>query len=278
MKHLLNICWLFALLATLPALASPAPEPAAAITPGLEGSRQLTWKGVALQPAQTSDEAPLILRIASSQKAADGSVIYDLRWMPFVPGDYDLRDLLRGPGDRPVAGLPAMPVHVGTLLPPQHDGKLLCPEPARLQSLSGYYRSLFLLWTLWAAAGTALFSFIFWHRSTLPPPPPPKPRPTWDELLRPLVATAAERPLTPAEQVRLDTLLIAFWRQRLGLDGLTTPEALARLRADPDAGMLLAALDRWFYAPPGRHSPDLATVLAPYGRLAVEPAGQEVAR
>lgn len=273
MKRLLPLF----ILCLLPVLA-PADIPAGPeVTPGLEGRHELTWKGPALRPAPTSDEAPLILRIDSARPGPDGATIYDLRWIPFVPGDYDLRDLLRGSGNRPVAGLPPMKVHAASLLPPKNDGRLACPEPGHLRSLSGYYLRLILLWAAWIAAGIVLLYLLLRsHKPQIAPPAPPA-RLSWADLLRPLVETAAERPLTPIEQSRLDALFLAFWRERLGLDALSTPEAIAGLRSDPEASLLLNALDRWIYAPPGRESPDIAAVLAPYRGQPAGTAGPEVA-
>ena len=265
------------ILCLLPLLAPAAAPAGAEVTPGLEGRRELVWKGPALQPAPTSDEAPLILRIASSRPGPDGARVYDLRWMPFVPGDYDLRDLLCGPGGRPVAGLPEMKVHAASLLPPKNDGRLSCPEPESLRSLSGYYLRAILLINGWIAAGIILLVVLLRSRKPKAAPVPMPIKPTWAELLRPLVEIAAERPLTPAEQARLDALFLAFWRQRLGLGEQPAAEAIASLRQDPDASLLLNALDRWIYAPPGRESSDIAAILAPYRGQPAETVAAEVA-
>jgi hypothetical protein len=265
------------ILCLLPALAPAAVPAGLEITPGLEGDYELCWKGPALQPAPTSDEAPLILRIHKSRPGPDGATIYDLRWMPFEPGDYDLRDLLRGPGRRPIAGLPSMPVHAVSLLPPKSDGRLACPNPVQLNSLSGYYLRRNLMWIIWLAAGAVMFRLLWPRKSTIVAAPA-LPRPTWADLLQPLIRTAAERPLTPIEQARLDSLFLAFWRQRLDLGSLTAPEAIARLRSDPEASVLLNALDRWLYAPPGPESADVTEVLAYYRDLPAEATGQEVAQ
>ena len=61
-------------------------------------------------------------------------------------------------------------------------------------------------------------------------------------------------------------MLLGHWRERLGLDSQDLAEATARLRAHPEAGALLRALEDWLHRPPGSVKVDIDAVLAPYGR------------
>lgn len=257
--------WLLAFLLALPALAGTAAD--AVRSPGMEGRIELPWDGPALEPVRFNDESAFCLRIAEVRKAEAGGSVYDLRWIAFVPGSYDLADYLRGPGGSKLAGLPAMPVRSPSLLPPNDEGALTSPAPAPLPPLSGHRMRMALMWAAWLAAGLVAWRLLWPPKPPPPKPPPPAPRPSWAELLRPLVESAAARALTPAEQARLEALLVACWRDRLDLAGRPMAEAIALLRQDAAAGALLAAVDRWFYAPPGAPADDIAAVLAPYAGL-----------
>jgi hypothetical protein len=97
--------------------------------------------------------------------------------------------------------------------------------------------------------------------AAVPVPPPPS---TLAERLRPLVESASRGQLGADEQAHLERMLIGHWRERLALDALDASEAMSRLRAHPEAGALLRALEDWLHRPPGSVQVDVEAMLAPY--------------
>jgi hypothetical protein len=84
------------------------------------------------------------------------------------------------------------------------------------------------------------------------------------DRLRPLVARAMTGTLSPGQQAELERTLLAFWRQRLGLENEKAPEALAKLRRHPEAGVLLNQLELWLHRPGTAQQLDLGKPLWPY--------------
>jgi hypothetical protein len=98
---------------------------------------------------------------------------------------------------------------------------------------------------------------------------PPLPPPTLAERLRPLVEQAAAGTLSGDGQAQLERMLLNHWRQKLALEELDMPDALARLKAHAEAGELLRSLESWLHRPPGGDPIDVASVLAPYRQIPV---------
>jgi hypothetical protein len=250
-----------------------------ATTPGVEGRATLECARGDLEGMPFSDRSPVLAWVDAKTKmdGEAGQYRCDLRYVIFVPGEYNLVHYLRTAEGKIPEGLGPLPVSCTTLLPPGHDGALSTQPLSSLPSLSGYYLFLGIFLAFWVTAGVLLWRWMHPHETTVAPMLP-EPEKTWADHLRPLVEQAAIRPLTPAEQGRLDSLLIACWRYRLGLESASVADSLARIRGDGEAGALLEALDHWIYAPTGASAPtDVAALLAPYRNFKVnEPAGAEV--
>ena len=248
-------------------------------TPGVEGRATLECARGDLEGMPFSDRSPVLVWINAKNQMDGEAKQYrcDLRYVIFVPGEYNLIHYLRTPEGEIPKGIDPLPVSCITLLPPGHDGSLSFQSLSPLPSLSGYYLFLGVFLAFWVTAGVLLWRWLHPHETTVAPIPS-DPEKTWADHLRPLVEQAAIRPLSPAEQGRLDSLLIACWRHRLGLEGVSVLGSLARIRSDGEAGALLEALDRWIYAPTSGSAPtDVAALLAPYRDLKVdETAGAEV--
>jgi hypothetical protein len=93
------------------------------------------------------------------------------------------------------------------------------------------------------------------------------------ERIRPLVEQASGGQLSAAEKAQLERLLLNHWRERLGLESVDFPEAVRTLRAHPEAGALLRALEDWLHRPPGSVKVDIEAFLAPYKTLETETNG-----
>ena len=87
---------------------------------------------------------------------------------------------------------------------------------------------------------------------------------TFADRLRPLVERAARGELSSDGQAQLERMLVNHWRQKLGVEDLPMTEALARLKASPESGELVRALESWLHRPPGTAEVDVAALLAPY--------------
>jgi hypothetical protein len=231
-------------------------------TVGMEGVIIVTLPGTRLEARPVDEKTRLVLRIASAKSQADGTQ-YDLRYIGLVPGNYDLRDYLVRSDGSPTDNLPKVPVRVTHLLPETHSGDLVPQEMRSIPFLGGYRILVNIVGASWLLLLIPIY--LSGRRKKAPPPPPPPPLPTLADHLRPLVEQAAAGALSADGQSRLERLLLWHWRKRLNLADGDPGEALIRLRAHPEAGLLLSALENWLHRPPGSASAvDIAAVLAPY--------------
>lgn len=250
------------------ALASAAP-PAGSPTVGMEGRLEVTLPGTVLEARPVEHKARLILRIAETRPRGTDTW-YDLRYIGFVPGRYDLRtNLVRLDGSTST-NLPALPVEVAPLLPESHDGLLVEPPRSPLGRLGGYQAFMTAAAVAWAVL---LVPLVWRRRRKAAAAATPAAEPTLADRLRPLVEEAAAGRLSSDGQARLERMLLNYWRDRLGLGALDMAEGLRRLRQHPEAGELLRALEGWLHRPPGAAGPvDVAKVLEPYRHLPATPA------
>lgn len=241
------------------------PPPLARSTPGLRARIEgLVLPGTLLAPRPLTRDDVVIVRVIASTPAGEG-FRYDLEVHALVPGRHDLRERLVRADGSALGELPPIPFEVTAIAPPGST------KPAELEggappSLGGYQRLLGLLAAAWTVGLLALL--LAGRRgkkddgAAAPPPLPPGVR----ELLAPLVREALDAKLDARGHARLESLILAALRERLGLHGLTAKDAMTKVRQDPDAGPIVAALESWLHAPPERRAaPDLEKFLAPYG-------------
>ncbi len=88
------------------------------------------------------------------------------------------------------------------------------------------------------------------------------------DRLRPLVTEAMAGRLAPAKLAELERALVSYWRRRLNLESLTPVEAIARLKAHPEASPLVTQLENWLHRPAGDRNVDVALLLEPYRNIA----------
>lgn len=202
---------------------------------------------------------------------AGNGIQYRIEFIGAVAGTYDLRDSIEYVDGTPVTDLAPILVRVESQLPVTHGSDLFAvPEPPfRLES---HYRTM--LWVV-GALWLVIPIIVLIRRRLLRPPPvevvPPAPQPTLADVLRPLVERAQREGLSMREQASLELLLLHYWRDRLGIADAPAATAIATLRAHPEAGTLIRAVERWLHAPgagDARPAEDIAALLAPY--VAVE--------
>ncbi len=274
----MNHSWILGLLlAALPSLVAqdpqtPPTDPAAVrlglvrASIGVEGQFLLRHATAGLRARPLAERSPILLRIAEVGRDGDG-LLYDVRFIGEVAGEFDLRDWLQRVDGGPLQAVEPMRVEIVSSLAVDHDGQLhQLPAPA--PPAVGGYRALLwgfaILWSLpllwWvgrrvirrAPAGAAVTSA----------------GPTLADQLRPLVAAALQGAMSVRQRAQLEILLLGFWRYRLGLNDLGAQAALAEMRQHGDGGRLLRALEDWLHRPPGSGPVDLEDLLQPYAEVA----------
>jgi hypothetical protein len=238
-----------ALLALGGALRAEEPAPLCRPSVGLRAQVEVVVPGprLVVRPLGPADE--LVLRVVACDAAGADAFRYRLELYGLTPGRHDLGRYLQRADGTAAAGLPALPVEVLSLLPPGPAEPAALP-PRAPPRLGGYRLLLGVLGAAWVAGLVALWRAGRARRApaaAAPPPPPPRAA----ELLRPLVEDALGGRLDVAGQARLEALILKACRDRLDLGALPAREALARLRRDPEAGPVVAALEQWLHAPPG---------------------------
>jgi hypothetical protein len=228
---------------------------------GMEGRVLAAVPGPPLVAKPVSAKAPLVVRIAASFPA-DGATIYDIRYIGATRGAFDLRDYLEHADGGSLGAAPAIPVAVTGLLPEKHSGGLEEIPAAPMPWLGGYRLLLAAVAIAWCVPlGMRLV------RSLRRKPPeeaaPDAPPPTLAELIAALAERGATGALTVPDRARLERLLLAHWRRRVGAEGLTMMASLVLIRQEPAAARELDQLERWLHCAGGEAS-DVTALLTPY--------------
>lgn len=254
--------WILAVAAMLLGTASLRAEDRRSVTVGMPGRiEQLILPGSELEVKPLDDpRAPVVVRIESAYRHGT-AYRYDLVYYALEPGKYDLRDYLRRKDGSSTGDLPPLPVEVSAVLPP---GQVL-PNPLQAKGtpwLGGYRLALGIGGFLWVAG---LLAILLVGRRRKRGAEATDARPlTVADRLRPLVEKAIAGKLTQQQLAELERTLLAFWRRRLGLEDQKPAEAIAILRAHPEAGPLLEQLEAWLHKPGTSGSVDVAALLLPY--------------
>jgi hypothetical protein len=214
------------------------------VTIGVEGVRVVEIQGAQLVAAPFTPGDAVSLRIAEALPTA-GGYRYDLRYIPYGPGEHDLAEhLVTIEGRRP-ADLPKIVIETDSLLPKNHKGELYASPTSAIDLHSKYTLTMRLLWALWGMSLVPLLVYGHRRRKARPVEPPP---PTIEERLRGLLERAAREKLSVEEQVDLERLLAAYWSERLGVDGDNWSDVLDALRKDPKADKQLSRIERWLHS------------------------------
>ncbi len=261
---------MIAALALTVLLAGQAPALAQA-TVGMEERVSFVSDHGDLRVREQDAASEVLLRIADVAAVGE-RWRYDLRFVGMVPGDFDLAARLERVDGAAASssGIGPLPVHVEGLLPEDHDGALseaIRARKARLARLAPWLAGLAALWL------APLVYVFFTRRRRVAPRAEPAlleeaPRTLADQL-RELIGEAREGALSREAGAQLERLMIAAWRERLGARDLAPADAIARLRADPEAGRGYGTLERWLHAAADR-SPSQAEIdaaLAPFAAL-----------
>jgi hypothetical protein len=205
-------------------------------------------------------QAPFVLRIVNVSRHGT-AFRYDFEYYALESRTYDLTHYLRPKDGSPAGRLPSLEVAVqGSLGPGVVHPHALEPTPARWFPV---YRIL--LWTAVALWGGGFALLALWGRRKKRNADQVAARPaTVADRLRPLVVRAMTGMLSASQRAELERTLLAFWRQRLGLEQEKAAVALARMRQHPEAGALLGQLELWLHRPGTAAEVDVAKLLWPY--------------
>ncbi len=228
-------------------------------TVGREGAISVVLANPLLQPVPVDTRAELILRIANRVPEATGTR-YDLRWIGAVPGTYDLSRYLVDADGRHLSGVAPITVTVQSLLPPGFPGDIITNELPAGTRLGGYQLIMIGIGIVWLI----MVPFLWRRQRRAKVVVVPVVALSLADQLRHLIECAQSTGLDADAQARLERLLLAHWRERLGIQHLDAPAAMRQLRQHTEAGALLRQLDRWLHAPPGNGSVDVLALLAPY--------------
>ncbi|TDJ66451.1 MAG: hypothetical protein E2O39_16470 [Planctomycetota bacterium] len=255
-------------LATLLAAARASAQDRPSSTVGMPAViRDLVLPAPELEAAPRKPEDPVVVRILATYPHGT-AFRYDIEFWGQEPGEHDLAGYLRPkPGAQGAGGqasaLPPILVEVRSLLPPGQV-EPHAPVPGALPALGGYSTLGIVAGVLWLVG---LFAILFVGRGKRRAQAESARPPSLAERLRPLVERALGGELTRQDRAALELGLVAYWRQRLGLEGETPAAALAQMREHDEAGPLLTSLEEWLHNPAPARAVDLAELLAPYRDL-----------
>jgi hypothetical protein len=268
-------------LALVLALLMPGPTRAADDRPvtllGMHGHLDgvvLPGPELEVRPLEDS-QAPFVLRIANVHPHGT-AFRYDFVYYALEPGSYDLTRYLQTKDGSAVGKLPPLEVEIKGLLGPG----LIHPHALESKQASWFlrYRMVLIgaavLWTVGLVLG-----LVWSRRRKAAAQQAGAGTATVADRLRPLVIRAMTGALTADQRAELERTLLAFWRQRLGLEKAKAPEALAKLRQHSEAGVLFNQLELWLHRPGTAEQVDIAKLLWPYQlRSADEPGAATATR
>ena len=227
---------------------------------------EIILPGSELEVTDIEDQQPFVLRITKSFIHGD-AFRYHFVYYGLEPGEYNLTDSLQRKEGAERGDLPEQIGTIHAVLPPgQVTPNQLAPPQA--PSIGGYQLLLALAAVVWVVGLLLLI------RSTRRPRADRQvsadhPKSLADQL-QPLLEAAAEGSLAESQRAELERLLLAFWRKKLEVTGLSPAEAIAALKADPEAGELLRQLEDWLHNPNPSAPVDLKNLLKPYTNVTVQ--------
>lgn len=226
---------------------------------------QVVLPGSELEPVAVTDKTLVVIRIDAVYQHGT-AFRYDFVCYGLEPGEYDLREFLKRKDGSSNVDLPPLRFLVESHLP---AGQI---EPHGLNFASlpwlGGYRLLMILASVMWLAGLVWLVYPRRKKPVADSPEAVAPPVSLADRLRPLVTEAMAGRLAPAKLAELERALVSYWRRRLNLESLTPVEAIARLKAHPEASPLVTQLENWLHRPAGDRNVDVALLLEPYRNIA----------
>jgi hypothetical protein len=225
---------------------------------------QLVLPGTELAAAPSTFASPVIVHVVAVWP--HGTLRrYDLEWVGYEPGRHDLaRFLVRKDGSS-TDDLPTIPVEVTGSLPARGLVEPSELPPRAPERLDGYRALQIVAGVVWVVGLLAILLVgrrFRRHKAAVVAVP------TLADRLRPLVQAVVDGSADTNAKAELERLLVAFWRQRLGLGDATAAAAIVAIKAHPEAGALLRQVEAWLHMPQPPETLDLHAALAPYRSVA----------
>jgi hypothetical protein len=218
---------------------------------GVEQAVIVRYSGPRLEAQPYRRGASVNLRIAD-QVQKGHVLVYDIRYVISLPGEFDLTKYLTSTDGQPIDDLPPFLVRGLTSLTKDIETRIQEIEKVDVTIGHRYYESLAGLGIFWAAW---LAGLIFVGRpKRLPLPPPPPRQPSRVEEIDRLLAALARGELTIADKSRLEALLLSHWREQLGLSGQRMADSCRRIEASREWGAVYGKLQAWLHNPGARVS------------------------
>jgi len=235
--------------------------------------QQMVLPGTELIPASADDKTSLVvIRIDAVYPHADG-FRYDLTWSAMEAGTYDLAGFLARKDGSSTTDLPAIEVIARSVLEPERIVPNVPKIPAG-SSVGGYRTTMWIAAILWCAGLFAIFRL--WPNKSKGHAvgTDNSPRTRLEQIRNLLDIAVSGGDFSVAEKVKLEGLVVGFWRELKQIQNLSAQSAVSTLREDVEAGPLLKQLERWLYDRPQLAHGDIANLLRPLQEM-VERAESE---
>ena len=258
---LLALAWVFAM--STASSASPSSDGETA-TRGITGRIVVESEHGHVRGRPDLDlDSSILVRVADRDRADDGRSITELEFIGVDAGVFDLRESLVFDDGGSIDRMPPLTIEIVSNLATDAPSDVFLAEAPPASIVGGYRKLLVVVAVVWILVPIAV-AIRRWLRRPPPPPIASTPPSVFDRL-EPLVRRAVDRELTIDERGRLELLLHAHWRSRLGLAD-DPVEAVRVIRTDPEAGRLLRRVESWLHAPGGRtpSAAELGELLDPY--------------
>lgn len=126
----------------------------------------------------------------------------------------------------------------------------------------------------WCAGLFAIFRLWPKHGQSLVAEADNSPRSRLEQIRNLLNIAVSGADFSVADKVKLEGLVVGFWREHKQIQNLSPQSAVSTLRQDLEAGPLLKQLERWLYDRPQLAHGDVADLLRPLQQM-VESAESE---
>ncbi len=228
--------------------------------------QQIVLPGTELIPAIADEKANLVvIRIDAVYPHADG-FRYDLTWSAMEAGTYDLAKFLARKDGSSMSDLPAIEVIARSVLEPERIIPNVPGIPAG-SAVGGYRTTMWIAAILWCAGLFAIFKLWPKNSEEFPADADNSPRTRLEEIRNLLNAAISGNEFSVADKVKLEGLVVGFWREHKQIQNLSAQSAVSTLREDVEAGPLLKQLERWLYDRPQLAHGDVADLLRPLQQM-----------
>lgn len=228
--------------------------------------QQIVLPGTELTPVMADDQTNLVvIRMDAVYPHADG-FRYDLTWSAMEAGTYDLAKFLARKDGSSTSDLPAIEVIAKSVLEPERIIPNV-PKTTAGTSVGGYRTTMWIAALFWCTGLFAIFRLWPKHGQSLVAEADNSPRTRLEQIRNLLNIAVSGADFSVADKVKLEGLVVGFWREHKQIQDLSAHAAVSRLREDVAAGPLLKQLERWLYDRPQLSHDAVADLLRPLQQM-----------